>query len=285
MIRSAEWATPAERMRFRWEAEAIAALDHPNIVPIYEIGEVASEDGAQLPFFSMKLIEGENLAQCRERFRNDWNAIARLMILIARAVDHAHQRGILHRDLKPANILLACSAETSGKDELAPGTSVMSGTTRLTPHISDFGLAAKAQQQRGQNRGRNRHCTPAYLAPELASGQTVATNRIRCLRVPSVPSFTSCWSGNRLFRADTAMETIRLLNTSSVKSPRQRQSCNTSRLGNDLLEVLSNATLTGVMNRRANSPMTWSYSLRAGQSVPAPWEASQRFAVGAFGNR
>ena len=82
VIRSAEWATSEDRMRFRWEAETIAALDHPNIVPIYEIGEFASDDGTQLPFFSMKLIEGQNLSQARDRFHNAFKSIARLMVLI-----------------------------------------------------------------------------------------------------------------------------------------------------------------------------------------------------------
>src|SRR5712692_10325453 len=103
-------------VRFRREAEAAANLDHPNILPIYEVGE--SEDG--LPFFSMKYVSGGSLQQIGSSLRSDPRRCVQLMEKVARAVECAHRRGILYHDLKRRNILIDDSGE---------------------PLVSDFGLA------------------------------------------------------------------------------------------------------------------------------------------------
>jgi serine/threonine-protein kinase len=123
MIRAGEWASAADVERFRTEAEEVANLDHPHIVPLYEVGE---HDGG--PFFSMKLIEGGNLSEHRARFTSDPGSAARLLVQIAEAVHYAHQRALLHRDLKSANILLDLQGE---------------------PQVSDFGLAKRTGQASG----------------------------------------------------------------------------------------------------------------------------------------
>src|SRR6185312_12920912 len=89
-------------MRFRREAQAAANLDHPNILPIYEVSE--SHEG--LPFFSMKFASGGSLLEAASALRSDPRRAVALMAKVARAVQHAHEQGILHRDLKPGNILL-----------------------------------------------------------------------------------------------------------------------------------------------------------------------------------
>src|SRR5262249_30177875 len=94
-IRARELAA-ADVQRFRNEAEMVAQLDHPHTAPIYEVGEHGGE-----PYFSMKLIKGGSPAQQLARFQADSRSAARLLVTTARAVHHAHQRGILHRDLKP----------------------------------------------------------------------------------------------------------------------------------------------------------------------------------------
>jgi hypothetical protein len=145
MILTGRFSDSVEIRRFLVEAEATARLDHPNIVPIYEVGE---REGRH--YYSMKLIEGGSLAREVARFRDDPRAAARLMATVARAVDHAHRRGILHRDLKPANILL-------GADE--------------RPYVADFGLAKSVEGDGGLTHTGAVMGTPAYMSPEQAAGR------------------------------------------------------------------------------------------------------------------
>src|ERR1043165_9012397 len=131
-------------MRLRREAQAAWSLDHPNILPIYEVNE--SEDG--LPFFSMKFAPGGTLQQVAPALRNDPRQCVALVAKISRAVQYAHSRGILHRDLKPGNILL------DGRGE---------------PLVSDFGLAKWLHPTSHPPRPLTIFGPPGYIAPEQAS--------------------------------------------------------------------------------------------------------------------
>ena len=132
-------------MRFRREAQAAANLDHPNILPIYEVSE--SHDG--LPFFSMKFAGGGSLLEAAPALRSDPRRAVALMAKVARAVQYAHEQGILHRDLKPGNILL------DGRGE---------------PLVSDFGLAKWLEPTGHLTRTPTVFGTPGYIAPEQVNG-------------------------------------------------------------------------------------------------------------------
>jgi eukaryotic-like serine/threonine-protein kinase len=166
--------------RFEAEAEAVAQLQHPNIVQIYEIGEHQG-----LPFFSMELVEGPSLGDQLGRGAVHFRTAAQLVEVLARAMHFAHARGIIHRDLKPANILLAAApgGAASVLDTVAlshqgvpwvgvPGAGPSPGpAARYVPKITDFGLAkrlnaeAQSHTQTGAILG-----TPSYMAPEQAVG-------------------------------------------------------------------------------------------------------------------
>jgi serine/threonine protein kinase/WD40 repeat protein len=132
------------RERFRIEAQAMARLDHPHILPIYELG-----DAAEGPFFTMKLASGGSLAQRIGDYAGRWREIAELVATVAEAVQFAHEHGVLHRDLKPGNILF---------DEAG------------TPFVCDFGLAKIAGEESDLTRSIALIGTPNYVAPEMTTG-------------------------------------------------------------------------------------------------------------------
>jgi hypothetical protein len=184
MILAGQLASPDEVRRFRTEAENVARLDHPHIVPIHEVGE---QDGQH--YFSMKFIEGTNLGQQLKRFTADPRAAAGLVALVARAVHHAHQRGILHRDLKPGNILLDAQGQ---------------------PHVTDFGLAKRIAEGAGLTLSGAVVGTPPYMAPEQAAGQNRELTTAADVYALGAILY-ELMTGEPPFKAATALETLRLV--------------------------------------------------------------------------
>jgi WD40 repeat protein len=177
-------ATPGMMERFQAETEAVAALDHPNILPIYESGEYEGR-----PFYSMKFAEGGSLRERMPDFRQRAREAAQLVALIARAVHHAHQRGILHRDLKPGNILLDGAQET--------------------PYVTDFGLAKWLGRDQALTLWPTALGTPQYMAPEQAAGASAELTTAADTYSLGVILY-ELLAGRPPFLANTPLEILRL---------------------------------------------------------------------------
>ncbi len=148
MMRAGNLADERQIRLFRSEAEAVAALDHPHIVPVLDSGEHQG-----ILYYSMKRVEGHDLGRCLDSFRENPAAIARLVAIVAEAIAHANARGVLHRDIKPSNILVDNQGE---------------------PHVIDFGLAMRLDATAIESTTGNAVGTPAYMSPEQARGRREA---------------------------------------------------------------------------------------------------------------
>ncbi len=180
MISAGELASPTAVQRFHLEAEAAAKLDHPNIVPIHEIGVHQGQH-----YFSMKLVEGGSLEELTRRTSIPVRDAALLLVRIARAIHYAHQHGVIHRDLKPGNILIDASG---------------------APHITDFGLAKILEHDLGVTRTAEVLGTPTYMSPEQVAGRPLTTaTDVWSLGV----IFYELLSGNPPFRAENTPALLR----------------------------------------------------------------------------
>jgi serine/threonine-protein kinase len=181
MVLAGPHAGPEELARFRSEAEAVAKLQHANIVQVYEVGE---SDGR--PYLSLEFVGGGSLAQKLEGTPLPSRQAATLIATLARAVHLAHQRGIIHRDLKPANVLL---------------------TEDGVPKITDFGLAKRLDRDTGQTRSGTIMGTPSHMAPEQASGRTREITPATDVYALGAILY-ELLTGRPPFRAETPMETV-----------------------------------------------------------------------------
>jgi hypothetical protein len=177
--------------RFRAEAAAAANLDHPNILPIYEVGQ---HDGHQ--YFSMKLVEGGALSAKIAEWKSQPKQIAELMTTLAKAVHFAHQRGILHRDLKPSNILLDADG---------------------TPSITDFGLAKKVDADDGSTRTGAVVGTPSYMAPEQARGEKGLTTSADVYSLGAV--LYELLAGVPPFKGESVFTTLKMVMETEPSTP------------------------------------------------------------------
>jgi len=188
-----QWATPAHLKRFRLEAEAAASLDHPCIVPIYEVGE---RDGQC--YFSMKFVEGGQLDEVIKHAPMSIRQAVQLVARVARTVHYAHEHGILHRDIKPGNILLDKKGE---------------------PHLTDFGLARLVECESTVTHTLDVLGTPSYMSPEQADGNNATlTSATDVYGLGAV--LYQLLTGHLPFAGGTTYETIKLLLETEPRQPR-----------------------------------------------------------------
>ena len=188
-----EYASRVDRMRFEAEAEAAAAINHPNVIPIYEVGEASGR-----PFFCMKWVKGKTLAQELSNGPIPSRKAAELLLKVCSAIQAAHRRGVLHRDLKPSNILL---------DE------------REFPYVCDFGLAKWDENQHSLTRSGAVLGTPSYMAPEQAAGERGQVNETSDLYSLGAILYHML-TGRPPFLASTPVDTVLLVLEQDPTPPR-----------------------------------------------------------------
>ena len=194
MILGGQFSSANDLQRFYVEAEAAARLDHPGIVPVYDIGESNGQ-----PFFAMKYIEGGSLSDKMPELRADSKLAGRMLADVARAIHHAHQRGILHRDLKPANILI---------DEVG------------NPLVTDLGLA-KSTSDNDSNLTKTGAIlgTPSYMPPEQATGDESVTTAADVYSLGAILYETM--TGQPPHQGSTAIETVMSVLNDTPVEPRK----------------------------------------------------------------
>lgn len=206
---------PAALARFRAETEAAARLQHPNVVQIFEVGQV---DGR--PFFSMEYVEGGNLAQHVTRIKPFPRRAAELVETLARAVHAAHERGIVHRDLKPANILMS-SEGREARSENAENISFLAtrhSPLATIPKIADFGLAKRLDVEASSTQTGEVMGTPSYMAPEQAKGNKDLVGPLTDVYSLGTILY-ELLTGQTPFRGASPLETLSLIAEKEPASP------------------------------------------------------------------
>ncbi|MFO0811505.1 MAG: protein kinase [Gemmataceae bacterium] len=218
MILSGQFASAADVRRFRTEAEAAACLDHPNIVPIYEVGEF---EGQQ--YFSMGYVEGGSLADRLASGPLPPRDAVALVRPLAEAVQFAHDRGVVHRDLKPGNILLAGvrSQESGVRDQGSEIASLTPDACLLTPKITDFGLAKHVQKGDGPTATGDILGTPAYMPPEQAGGTPALVGPLADVYSLGAVLYATL-TGRPPYQAATPLDTLMKVLTDEPERPSKR---------------------------------------------------------------
>jgi WD40 repeat protein len=229
MILAGAHADTADRVRFLAEARAVAQLQHPHIVQIFEIGEHAG-----LPYFTLEYVAGGTLAELLRQRPLGPREAAALVEQLARGVAYAHEHGVVHRDLKPENVLLAEGREqgTGNREQAAGdntpgargsegrGSSLFSVPCSLFPKIADFGLAKRVDTGEEFTASGTVLGTPSYMAPEQAAGQTHSVGPLADVYALGAILYRAL-TGRPPFQAATALETLSQVLNADAAAPSQ----------------------------------------------------------------
>ncbi|MFO0808705.1 MAG: protein kinase [Gemmataceae bacterium] len=205
LLRLGPHADAEARARFAAEGQAIARLDHPHIVRVYDFGEEGDE-----PYFAMELLAGGNLAERLADGPFDPRAAAALVEPLARAADYAHRQGVVHRDLKPANVLLQ-------RTEIERPAAATSGLSSLFPKVADFGLARLLDAD-SATRSDAVLGTASYMSPEQARGDARAVGTAADVYGLGAILY-ECLTGRPPFKAATRSETLALVQRAEPARP------------------------------------------------------------------
>jgi WD40 repeat protein len=262
MILAGEHADAEQVARFKAEAEAVARLQHPNVVQVYEVGEHQGR-----PYFSMEFVEGGSLERRLAGTPLPAREAAQLVETLAHAMHAAHQAGIIHRDLKPANVLLQKNLTQRRQDakeeeeEKLPGSSsalcALAPLREVLPKITDFGLAKRLDDQAGRTQSGAILGTPSYMAPEQAGGKTHEIGPAADVYALGAILY-ECLTGRPPFKAATSLDTILQVLTDEPVPPGRLQ----LRLPRDL-DVICLKCLAKTPGKRYASAAALADDLRA----------------------